>query len=136
MPIYTFECHDGSRFTHKLSIAEYVSIRDGKKVLLDEADNELKLVFDPGSVSFTLKDGETGGWPSRTSKERAYRRERYKEMGRRQDAHAPKTRLVPNHGGQLADKWADVQDHVRTTKGEAAAISYEHLVTKERQGVS
>jgi len=134
MPVYTFECPDGTRFSHRLSITEYKAIRDGDKVLLDDDNNELRLVFDPGSVSFTLKDGETGGWPSRTSKERAYRAQHYEEMGRRQRDHAPKTRLVPNHGGQLADKWADVQDHVRVTKGEAAAISYDHLVAKERAG--
>jgi hypothetical protein len=136
MPIYTFECPDGSRFTKRLSMADYEAIKSGKKALLDSDDNELKLVFDPGRVSFTLKDGESGGWPTRTSKERKFRRRRYKEMGRRQDEHAPKTRLVPNHGGQLADKWEDVQDHVRTTDGEAAAMTYDHLVAGERQGVT
>jgi hypothetical protein len=134
MPVYTFECPDGTRFTHRLSIAEFKAIRDGEAVLLDEDDNDLRLVFDPGKISFTLKDGESGGWPSRTSKERAYRRQRYEEMGQRQRDHAPRTRLVPNHKGNIADKWADVQDYVRTTKGEAASISYDRLVAKERQG--
>lgn len=132
MPVYTFECPDGARFTMRMSMADYQAIRAGDKTLLDDDDNELKPVFDPGRVSFTLKDGESGGWPSRTNKERKYRRRRYREMGRRQDEHAPKTRLVPNYGGKLADKWADVQDHVRTTDGEVAAMTYDPLVAQEK----
>jgi hypothetical protein len=136
MPIYTFECPDGTRLTKRLSMADYEAIKAGEKALVDDDDNELKLVFDPGQVSFTLKDGESGGWPTRTSKERKFRRRRYDEMGRRQRDHAPKTRLVPNHGGKLADRWSDVQDHVRSTDGEVAAATYDHLVANERQGAS
>ncbi len=131
MPIYTFKNHDGKLFSKRLSMADYEAIQAGGKALVDDDDNELELVFNPGRVGFTLKDGESGGWPSRTSKELKFRRRRYDEMGRRQKEHAPKTRLVPNHGGQLADKWADVQDHVHTTSGAAAAATYDQLVAKE-----
>ena len=136
MPTYTFECPDGSRFTKRLSMSDYEAIKVGEKAIVDDEDNELKLVFNPGQVAFTLKDGESGGWPSRVNRERKYRTRRYKEMGKRQDDHAPKTRLVPNFGGKLADKWSDVQDHVRTEKGEVAAMTYDRLVSRERQGVS
>ncbi len=131
MPNYTFKNHDGKLFSKRLSMTDYEAIQAGEKALVDDDNNELKLVFNPGRVSFTLKDGESGGWPTRTSKERKFRRRRYKEMGRRMKDHAPKTRLVPNHGGQLADKWADVQDHVHTTSGAAAASTYDQLVAKE-----
>jgi len=131
MPIYTFKNPDGKLFSKRLSISDFEAIQSGESVLVDDNDVELELVFNPGQIGFTLKDGESGGWPSRTSKERKFRSRRYDEMGRRQKDHAPKTRLVPNHEGKLADKWADVQDHVQTTDGPVAAATYDHLVAKE-----
>lgn len=132
MPIYTFECPDGSRLQKRLSLADFEAVRIGEKALVDDQDNELKLVFDPGAISFTLKDGESGGWPSRTNRERVYRERRYREMGVRQDRHAPKTKLIPNYEGKITDRWSDVQDHVRSVKGEAAAMTYDPLVAKEK----
>ena len=131
MPIYTFKNSAGKLFLRRLSIADFESIQAGEKALVDENDVELELVFNPGQIGFTLKDGESGGWPTRTNKERKFRSRRYDEMGRRQKEHAPKTRLVPNYGGQLADKWSDVQDHVRTTDGPIAATTYDRFVAKE-----
>jgi len=136
MPIYTFKNSDGKLFSKRLSMTDFEAIQAGEKALVDDNDVELELVFNPGRVGFTLKDGESGGWPSRTSKERKFRSRHYDEMGRRMKEHAPKTRLVPNHEGQLADRWSDVQDHVHTTKGAEAASTYDRLVTKERQGAS
>ena len=134
MPIYTFEKPDGTRFFRRLSMADYDAIKAGDKALVDDDGHELKIVFDPGKPSFNFKDGESGGWPSKVSKERKLRGRRYDEMGRRMKEHAPKTRLIPNYGGKLADKWADVQDHVRTEKGLAAAMTYDPVVAKEKAG--
>jgi hypothetical protein len=131
MPIYTFRCPDGGILRTRLSIADYEAIKEGEKTLLDDNDEELELLFDPGQVGFILSDGVSGGWASKVHKENKYRSRHYEEMGRRQEAHAPRTRLVPNHNGKIADKWADVQDHVHTTKGEVAAATYDHLVAQE-----
>lgn len=136
MPIYTFRCPDGGILRQRMSIAAYEALKSGEKVLLNEDDEELKLLFDPGTVGFVLKDGISGGWSSKADKENKYRKRRYEEMGRRQRDHAPRTRLVPNHGGKLAGKWADVQDHVHTTKGAAAAATYDRLVTEESRGTT
>jgi hypothetical protein len=134
MPIYTFRKPDGQILRHRMSISDYASIKSGEKILLDEDDSPLELVFDPGNVNFVLQDGESGGWMSKAHKENAYRKKHYAEMGRRQKEHAPRTRLVPNYEGKLADKWSDVQDHVHQEKGAAAAATYDHLVAKEGRG--
>ncbi len=134
MPIYTFKRPDGEILRQRLSIADYEAIKSGEKSLLDSDDSELELVFDPGQVGFTLKDGVSGGWVSKANKENKYRKRHYAEMGRRQKDHAPRTRLVPNYQGKLADKWSDVQDYVHTTKGADAAATYDRLVTEKSRG--
>lgn len=134
MPIYTFRCPSGEVLRQRMSIADYEAVKAGDKILLDDDDNELELVFDPGRVGFVLKDGVSGGWMSKAHKENEYRKKRYAEMGRRQRDHAPRTRLVPNYGGKLADKWSDVQDHVHSTKGATAASTYDKVVAEESRG--
>lgn len=136
MPIYTFRRSDGQILRQRMSIADYEDIKSRKKILLDEDDNELELLFDPGSVGFILKDGISGGWMSKAHKENEYRKRRYEEMGRKQKNHAPRTRLVPNYGGKLADQWSDVRDHVHSTKGGASASTYDRLVAEESRGAS
>jgi hypothetical protein len=131
MPIYTFERPDGKRFPKRLSFGDYEDIKSGEKRLVDDDGNELSLVFDPGQVGFVLKDGVSGGWVSKANKENNYRKAHGQEMSRRQRDHVFKTRLVPNFGGKTAHSWRDVQDHARTTKGEASAATYDHLVAQE-----
>lgn len=97
--------------------------------LVDAEDNELALVFDPGdSLGLVMKDGPSGGWASKSMKENKIREARRHEMARREKDHVFKSRLVPNYQGEEAHSWADVQDHVRTTKGVAAAKTYDRLV--------
>ncbi len=136
MPTYTFQKSDGTLLSKRLTFAEYDSIKSGSMKLVDEADNELVPVFSPGDVQFILKDGESGGWASKAMKENHYRREHRQVMARREKDHAPKTRLIPNFGGKLAHTWADVRDHVQTTKGSAAASTYDRLVAKEQTGAA
>jgi hypothetical protein len=133
MPTYTFR-HPGTGavLTKRLSFEDYEAVKSGEKCLLAEDDTELEIVFNPGTVGFVLKDGESGGWASKALKENQYRRERSAEMARREKDHVFKSRLVPNYKGKEAVKWADVQDHVRSEKGEASAQTYNHLVSQEK----
>jgi len=135
MPNYTFQRPDGTYMTKRLTFAEYESIKTGEMKLVDQDDSELKLIFNPGDVKFVLKDGESGGWASKALKENKYRQERRQVMTKRERDHAPKTRLVPNFGGKEAPSWADVRDHVMSTKGAASAATYDRLVTREQTGV-
>lgn len=136
MPNYTFQRPDGSLLSKRLSFSEYDSLVAGEVKLVDENDQELKLVFNPGDVKFVLKDGESGGWASKAIKENKYRQERRQTMTRRERDHAPKTKLIPNFGGKEAHSWADVRDHVRSVKGVESASTYDRLVRKEQQGTA
>lgn len=136
MPTYTFRSPSGQTFTKRLSFSEYDAIVAGEQSVVDEQGQQCELVFDPQRVGFVLKDGESGGWPSKAGRENKYRQGRGVEMKRRQRDHAPKTRLVPNYQGQEACSWKEVQEHVRGEKGEQSASTYDSLVRKEQQGAS
>lgn len=136
MPNYTFQKSDGSLLTKRLSFVDYDAIKAGTQQLVDDQGQTLALVFNPGEVGFVLKDGASGGWASKAMKENKYRAERGQVMARRERDHAPRTRLIPNYQGQEGHSWADVQDHVRTTDGVAAASTYNKLVAKESKGTT
>ena len=132
MPTYTFKkTSDGTLVTRRLSFTEYEDVRAGNKVLEDGGE-ALEIVFSPGQVGFVLKDGASGGWTTKADKENRFRQTRSKQMARREKDHVFKSRLVPNYQGQEAHNWSDVQDHVRSTKGIAAASTYNSHVARER----
>jgi len=133
MPIYTFKrASDDAIISKRLSFSAYEEVKSGARAVVDELGEPLEIVFNPGDVGFVLKDGVSGGWASKTGKEKKYRIARNQEMARREKDHVFKSRLVPNYQGQEASSWADVRDHVRSTKGEFSASTYEPLVAKER----
>jgi len=133
MPIYTVKRkQDGAQLTKRLSFAEYDAVVSGESLLVDQDGAALEIVFDPGQVGFVLKDGLSGGWASKTNKERQFRRERQAIMTDRENRHVFKPKLIPNYQGQEAHSWADVQQHVRSEKGLVAASTYAPLVSKER----
>lgn len=133
MPNYTFQTLAGEFLTKRLTFAEYQSLKDGEMKLVDDQDNELKLVFNPGDIGFVLKDGESGGWASKAMKENTYRQERRHLMARRERDNVMKPKLVPNFRGAEAHSWADVQDHARTVNGAASAATYDRLVRLEKK---
>jgi len=134
MPMYTFKSPGGLVFRRRLSFADYEAVRAGDKQVVDDDDEVCELIFDPGQMGFVLKDGPSGGWASKASKENKYRRARSGEMARREKDNVFKSRLIPNLGGKEASTWKDVQDQVRTDKGDVAATTYDSLVAKEQQG--
>lgn len=131
MPNYTFVRESGETVTKRLSFTEYDAVKAGEKQVLDDSGAPLTIVFDPGEIAFVLKDGVSGGWTSKAGKENKYRKARSVEMARREKDHVFKNQLVPNYGGEEAHSWSDVRDHVHSTKGEVAASTYDHLVSKE-----
>ena len=133
MPTYTFKTPEGVLVTKRLSFTEYDAVKAGTSQMVDDTGSVLELVFNPGNVGFVLKDGVSGGWASKANKENKFRRERSSQMARREKDHVFKSRLVPNYQGQEAQNWAEVRDHVRSTKGVAAASTYDPLVSKERK---
>ena len=128
MPLYSVKCQVCEKQgTAKLSFAEYDEAKAGKQnVSCPHCGGWASIVFDPGNVTFVLKDGESGGWVSKATKENTYRARRGIEMARRQRDHAPRTTLQPNYGGALTGDWKTAQgaaydDTFETVKQEHGA---------------
>jgi len=133
MPTYTFKRPtDGAMTKRKLTFDEYDQVCSGRLKVLDDDGVELEIVFNPGAATFVLKDGPSGGWMSKSFRENKYRKARRQEMTRREKDHVFKTRLIPNLGGQEADRWEDVRDEVRSKMGTSAASTYDSFVAKEK----
>lgn len=134
MPMYTLKCPVCETETEKrLTFSQYDSVKAGDEILPCSGCDQgmLEFVFNPGGVGFVLRDGIHGGWVSKAARENKYRKGRTAEMVRKERDHVFKNKLVPNLEGQEAHSWKDVQDEVRSKKGEAAAATYDSLVTKE-----
>ncbi len=84
--------------------------------------------FVPTDASVSLKGV---GWVSRDTVESKNRAARVAAVGKKQRDHVKPLELVPNYKGDEAHTWRDVQDHVRSTKGDLAASTYQPMVSKE-----
>ena len=94
----------------KLSFTDYDAVKLGTSTLAcADCEGAVTLVFDPGSVNFILRDGESGGWTSKALRENKYRAARQGVMERRQKDHAPTTRLLPNFAGQRTESWEEAR---------------------------
>lgn len=137
MPMYQMKCPVcETECTKRLTFSQYDSVKAGEEILpCSNCPNGgmLEFVFSPGNVGFVLRDGVHGGWMTKASKENKYRGKRKGDMARREKDHVFKNKLVPNLGGQEAHSWKDVQDEVRTQKGELAASTYDSFVAAERK---
>lgn len=136
MPFYSIQCEVcATPGTANLSFAEYDEAREGKHTIsCADCGGWAKIVFDPGAVSFVLKDGVSGGWISKAGKENAYRARRNKVMAQRERDHVFKSRLQPNYGGELTGSWEDAKDAAFTTTYEK--VRQEHGSELARQAAS
>jgi hypothetical protein len=135
MPNYSVKC-DGTCEGLKemrLSFDQYDQARKGDLALMcpDCGESSATLVFNPGNLGFILREGESGGWASKSLKENKFRESRNRIMAKRERDHVKKNQLVPNYEGVEASSWRDVQDHVRTVKGAEAAATYDPLVKQD-----
>jgi len=141
MPLYQTQCQKCKNAGDvRMSFADYDSIKAGEKCLVcNGCAGKCEILFDPSSVQFVLKDGESGGWMSKALKENAYRSRRRGEMARREKDHVFKPKLQPNYKGVETGTWREAQ-HVASSEavkqhgkdfGEAVAKTYEPLVTKK-----
>lgn len=132
MPTYTLECKDEDCLRvqeRRLTFAQYDEAKKGVLGLTCESCGcPAEFKFVPGAIGFNLKEGESGGWTTKSLKENGYRKSRRETMAKREKDHVFKSRLVPNYQGQEAGSWSDVKDHVRTVKGAEAASTYDPFV--------
>lgn len=110
MPTYEMVCDSCSKKTETvLTYAEYDMVEEGLKPLCSCGGSK-SIVFSPGHISFTLRDGESGGWASKADKERAYRAKRNAYLGKRNKENVAPTPLVPNYQGVEAASWSEARD--------------------------
>ena len=147
MPTYTTKCQKCEVTSRvRLSFEDYDLFQKGEIALkCVRCDGTCGIEFDPGNVNFVLKDGESGGWVSKSIKENKYRAKHQKVVERRQRDHAPRTRLLPNFGGEIAPSWKEAREEaydvaLTETKdpvaAKEAASTYDSLVRREVTGTS
>lgn len=134
MPTYQIECHDCGRVEdRRLTYSEYDQVKSGAESLRCAGCNQpARFGFSPGSLGFILKEGESGGWASKSIKENAYRKNRIPLLTQRRKDHVRTSKLQPNYHGVETGTWKEAQEVARTEKGNSAASSYDSLVSKER----
>jgi len=148
MPTYSVRCPTcESEGSTRLSFSEYDEVKEGSRVLPCGCGSNAEIVFNPGAVSFVLKDGQSGGWTSKAGKENAYRKKRQAHMAQRERDHVFKSRLQPNFNGQETGTWKEAQEQARKTTYETvrqehdaglakraadkSAATYQSLVNRE-----
>lgn len=133
MPTYAVECHEcGAAYDQRLSFKQYDEVKVGNTALpCKTCAQPAQFAFSPGKVGFVMKEGESGGWASKSLKENKYRRERRSVMAKREKDHVFKSSLQANYEGTETGSWKEAQEMARSEKGDLAAATYEPLVTKE-----
>jgi hypothetical protein len=112
MPIYNTVCPEcGTQAPRKITYGEYDHVVKGEQSLAACLCGGFPaIVFDPSTVSFVLKDGESGGWSTKASLENKHRARRRDRMAQRERDHVRPHDLVPNYGGQIAGTWEEAKD--------------------------
>jgi len=130
MPTYQVECHEcGTTRDQRLSYSDYDAVQVGsKKLTCKNCGLEAVIGFAPGNLGFVLKDGESGGWATKSIKENDYRKKRRVEVGKKEKDHVFKASLQPNFDGVETGTWRDAQELARKEKGDLSASTYDSLV--------
>lgn len=133
MPTYQIECLEcGSTRDQRLTFAEYDKVKTEETTLqCENCGLPAKIGFSPGNLGFILREGESGGWASKSIKENNYRKKRRQEMARREKDHVFKSTLQPNYKGVETGTWKEAQELARKSVGSESATTYEPLVKKE-----
>lgn len=136
MPTYDLACGEcGHTESRRLTFSDYDAVRAGTVQMPCQAcQAALQLVFNPGAVSFIMKDGESGGWTSKALRENKYRMARREVMAKRERDHVFKNKLQPNYRGEETGTWREAQEQARKDKGSEAATTYTPLVAREKTG--
>jgi len=133
MPIYEFVCGTCQvRREEKMTLPERRdeearAARGEGAVFCGSCGGPMSYAFSPTAVAAL----QGFGWASRDHVEAVARERRSAQMADRQRTHRRSSRLVPNLGGRLADRWSDVRDEVRDKKGSEAASTFDGHVAAE-----
>ncbi len=133
MPTYQIACFEcGNSKDTRLSFTQYDEMKNGSRTIsCGICGKDMSIVFSPGNLGFNLKEGDSGGWVSKSLKENNYRKKRRLEMEQRERNHVFKPNLQPNYEGVETGTWREAQELARKEKGSESAGTFESLVAKE-----
>jgi len=133
VPTYQIECLEcGAAHDQRLSFTDYDQVKSGQKTLACKTCGlPAQIGFAPGNLGFILREGESGGWASKSIKENAYRNRRRDVMAKREKDHVFKSSLQANYDGVETGSWREAQELARSEKGDEAAATYDPLVSRE-----
>jgi hypothetical protein len=133
MPTYQIECYEcGSVVDQHLTFSEYDKIKSGESgIQCHNCGLPAGIGFSPGKIKFILKEGESGGWASKSIKESSYRKKRRIELARRERDHVFKPSLQPNYKGVETGSWVEAREMARNDKGNTSASTYNNLVKSQ-----
>ena len=131
MPTYSTRCEGCETAAEtRMSFQDYESVKLGAKTLeCSTCHGKVVIAFNPGDVTFVMKDGETGGFQSKALKENTYRAKRRVEMARRTREHVAPKHLIPNYQGRETENWREAQEAARKEGGNAA--TYDPLIRRQ-----
>ena len=111
MPTYSVLCSEcGHIEDKKMTFSDYDRIKEGLLLLeCPQCTCGMELNFDPGAVTFVLKDGPSGGWASKAVKENTYRAKHRLDVEKKERDHVFKNKLIPNITGQETGTWREAQ---------------------------
>ncbi len=125
-----------AKFDFKCTSCEYVqeeilkiSERDSAKIACTKCGKPSKYKFTPTNFYMHFRGD---GWPSKTIREKSYRKQRNEVMSRRQADHVAKPELQPNFNGMKTGSWSDAQAMAHDAGKNAE--TYTPLIQKERAG--
>ena len=135
MPLYKLSCSEcGEILDKKLSFSQYDEVKLGQSVVdCPSCAKAMSLVFAPGRLGMVMKEGLSGGWTTKSEKERKYRDNRHQAMGKRQKDNVFEPSLQPNYNGEETGTWKEAQEVARKVGGDTAAATYAPVVAKEKQ---
>lgn len=126
MATYDYQCTD-PQCRNVQEETMRISEKENAVIHCKSCGSPAQYVFTPTLVHMSLKGD---GWPSKTIKEKNYRKKRSAHMSKKQRDHVQKPTLQPNFNGEATGTWADAQ----TAAHDAGKnyISYDNLVAQEK----
>lgn len=90
--------------------------------------------FNPKGVSFVLKDGPTGSWPSKGERFKKFRTKASETAARRQADRYPYVSrgAIPNYKGAEADSWEEARSAAAHEDGLEVAATFDSKVAEEK----
>lgn len=125
---YDFKCEKCShQWEIKMNAADFKEIKEDGIPCVSCEEGVAFNEFNPGNIQVSYKGLQ---WADKNYKEKAYRKNRSKQMASRQNKNLVTPTLSPNYKGQKTGTWKEARDAARDDG--KLDFTYDHLVAKEK----